>query len=789
MDTRTTNLDFSFQQMPYAHENPTNAFCNEGDKLERSDLKLFEPSTQPTLKEARNGNRVQFQFDPPMHSSAQEENYCRDPVLLEALKERSKKMTDAGWKFDATSLSEPASGLRSSLEHQLTQHESAWIGQLKLSKVMDEKRAKQAAIDQGKQSLPWEVNDINTEEYALFDKEGLEKELDAFYGFTDMDSSNTFEGPMDVDNMAATSTDWPTLLASQTINPSQIEKIPYASFADSAISVNDPFAAEFMKISSSGCDSFYDEFSSSPPVVPMEDYLGPEFSTAPSATSPFPDLASTELNPTFPVEEGGETDHELLRMLNCNNGGLDESFLDAPFDLEGFATDFNPPVNNEPKNSHGSSCYDPFGSSTLDVDRSYNDKMQSAFAFPDTFLDYNIPPTDKAVAQPQQNVPTPPGASCSVNPVASTVSQQSLDISKQDATSSPDRSAAAQRQLLSCLQTNANSTVGKSSPTSVQSVGTRSESSSDIIASSTPARVHPYQPMGSKTRTSSRSASILPEHDSSDTEAGDNGKRVKVLPSNWTPSKRCKPNNRASPGRMRVNYGIVASDVDEISHDDYKLHHSIDPALRELPSTPTRRPRQMAHRVTQANSDMSSPMSGRSKTNLGPYFSTPTKRPASAGYDMGDPQSNGSEIDLGRYFYGRQTIASSPDLSEPSTPTAPVMASFPVSTPYHTSYHYKQSPTRGGRSSTTILHGQILGTPQTPPRSPEVVRMARMRTRNEIIRKEKKAAKVAADAAKKSAEAAQEAAADAARQAAWAAARLSRINEQHPQKRVRRAHF
>lgn len=790
--------------MSYAFENPANAYCKEDDKLARSDCELLvapperkkvlkitvnltcmdKPIPTPVLKEtrqnsqARQNNQVHFQFEPPMNPRTKGNSFG-DPMSIAALRERSKEMADHGWNFSAERLSGAPPEHPTPPEYEFTKDEFNWLQGLKLAQVIEEKRARQKEIDQVKQALTWETNEVNTWDCDLFNNESLDEELSAFYGSIGENHIMTDQVPINdegnLDNNLTISTTRVTLPSTHSIQPwsySDFHKNPTVSFVDSGISVNDHFPADFMKMSTAGPDTgdfFPDEFDQfSLPDIAMEDFMGAELSNAPSAM------------PTFPVQEASKADRDSLRSLYSNNIGMGVEFLDAPYDLEDFATDVDHSDDNSTQNQYVGSLYDPERLFTYDADRAYNEKMQYVMAFPDKFLNYNIPPADKTVVRPVQVNKNPAGtttaatsaqvnassvpkqhlatgtttAATSVQVNTSGVPKQCLATPNQEITGSPDRSAAAGNQLLTTLQAHVNSTTGTTVPASTLPVRAVSKLSSDKIASSTPSRLAPYQSQGPNMVPSPRRTNLIPQYDSSDSEHDDSDIGVKAL----TPST---PSNLRKRGASSVDCslrGNSAADFNEITSTDSNLKlvkfsttpvvpsfppvvpsavvpsfppvvpstpvvPSFPPVVPStppvVPSTPANQAHHGVRGVIQANS----------------FASTPVK---------------GSVLNLGPHFYGYQTVTT-PTAGGTSTPTTPLTPSFSSSTPYESSYSFTMSPTPSGPRITTVLRGQVLSAPKgRTPENDAAAKARRAHARRAAAAREATAREAFKEAAKQS---------------------------------------
>lgn len=670
-------LDLSLQQMPYEYENPTNAFWQEEDILVQKNRELLiasleykkvltitveltpmeKPILDPILTAAPQSHQVRFHFDGPINPPMQENPYS-DPAFLANLNEQAKTMTDHGWKFNAEKLSLPVPRLHSSPELEINTIEADWLKHFKLSQVIKERRARQAAMEKAKQSIPWEPNDVNVDDYELFNNASLDKELNAFFGPIKTDVPTNNDG--DADDNAATTTTWvpiPETYPSQTEYSTDFDMDLHGPFVDSAISIADQFPAEFGNMSTTGTatgDFFSNELDKfSQPNLTMEDFYTTDFDNVPLAS------------PTFPIQETGEEDRNYFRSLYCNTNGVENKFPDAPHDIDGFATNGvgnqspNTPhdldgftidgINHSSKNQSVSSLYDPKSLSVHDANESYNEKMRYTFAFPDDFLHYNIPPAFKTVVKPGQvnNNPaenTTPDASVQVN--APDVSQQCLATSIENTTRSPDRSAAVGNQLITDLQADANSTLGNFSAPSIRA---ESESSPDIILSP-PVRRR-------------RQTNLLPEYDS-DSDDTDSDDSVDVLP-------------LSSPVHFRGT-----STANRLAHNKY-------PCPRVVPSTPRKR----SHSEMQTASPEDS------------FFNNPV---------------TGTRVNVASHYGSYQTLtAPTPISAGPSTPTTPRTPGYSSLPPYQSSYSYATSPTPNGPRITTVLHGQVLNTPPKT-RTPEI---------------------------------------------------------------------
>lgn len=749
---RSPDLDFSLQQMPYAFENPANAYCNEDDKLARCDRELLVASVERkkaltitvkltgmkapmpvhNLKQAAQSGRPHFQFDPPKRFMY--------PMSLADLKERSKKMAEHGWNFDAKKLSSANPNQGPYSAHELTKEEYDWLSGLKLEQVLDEKRARQAAVYQGKQSLTWETNDVDTADCELFNDKSLDEELNAFYGPTGKVCSKIDDIPIDcegnVDDNAAMSTPRVSLPAEDFsqfggCSDFRFHMNSVMSFADSGISVGDHFSADITKMSTAGIDNgnlFPHEVGQlSPPDFTMEDFIVTEPSNAPSAI------------PTFSVQEASEADRDFFRNLYRNNIGVREQFLDAPYDLEGWATEVvHYCDDNSTQNQYVGNPYDPERSFTQDANLPDSEKTQYPFASPDQFLD-GISPAHNTVVQLgiTNNISAGPvNFDISAQFNASDMLNLSLAGPKQDAACHPDSSVAAGNQLLTDVQADAGPTVGVSALASTRPFSAESESSSDIIASSSPSRVTPYLPRGSKMLSSSRRTNLLPESDSSDSEREDGDKSVKALPAST-------PSNMTYPGTCTVDCSIQdcsAADFDEITSMHLNLRQHNLPTPPVVPSTPTNKGHTCVRNIIRATPENSTPINEKVIAQMHAYHAMTT--PIAAG---------------------------------PTTPTTPLTPSFSTSDPY-TAYSFTASPTPNGPCITTVLHGQTFTTPKKrTPEEEAVIKVKRARARKIAAAKEAAARNAVAKEA-------------AARNAvAKEAAKQNGTNDQPPKKRARRS--
>ncbi|MCJ1268230.1 hypothetical protein MMC22_008117 [Lobaria immixta] len=691
--------------MSYAFENPANAFCKEDDKLARSDLKLTcmnELMPPPVLKEACQNSQVHFQFEPPMNPPTKGNSHG-EPMTIAVLRQRSKKMTDDGWHFNAESLSDAPPKHPTPFEYELTKEEYSWLQGLKLAQVIEEKRARQKETELWKQELPWETNEVNTWDCDLSNNESLDEELNAFYGSAGENHIMTDQVPINdegnLENNLTISTTRVTLPSTHSIQPgsySDVPKNPIVSFADSGISVNDQFPADLRKMSTAGLDTgdlFADELDEFLLTdIAMEDIMGAELSSTPSAM------------PTFPVQEASKADRDSLRSLYCNTSGMGVEFLNAPYDLEGFATDFDHSDDN-------SSLYDPERLFTYDADRAYNEKTQYVMEFPDKFFN---PPAEKTVFRPVQVNNNPAGtatAATSVQGNTSGVPKQCLATPNQDITCSPDRSAAAGNQLLTTLQAHVNSTTGTTVPASALPIRTASKSSSNKLAPLTPSRLTPYFSQGPNMGSSSRRTNLIPEYDSSDSENEDSDIGVKAL----TPST---PKNLRKRGASSLDcplHGNSAADFKEITSKDsnFNLHKlpttsvvpsfaPVAPSFPPVPVVPSFPPVYPSTPVVPSTPATQAHYGGRSVVPATPYVGTPVE---------------GSVLDLGDSFYGFQGVTT-PTAGGTSTPTTPSTPSFSSLGPYEGSYAFTISPTPTGPRITTVLRGQVLSAPPPKTRTP-----------------------------------------------------------------------
>ncbi|MCJ1428206.1 hypothetical protein MMC29_006114 [Sticta canariensis] len=726
MEPRSPSLAFSLQQMPYAFVNPANAYSSKDDKLTRSDRELFvssrqfgelmitvkltrpmKPNPKPGLKDAPQSSLAQVQFDPPSKLTRKQEICLSDPVFLAVLNERSKKMADDGWMFNAEKLSCPASAPFPLCGSQLTPNETDWLQSMQLAQVVREKRARQAAADQRKQSLTWETSDLNSEDCELFNHESLDEELNAFYGPSRNDCSKNHGISINdegfVDDNAEMSTAWANLPANHSFQPGsflEFQMNPNEQFADSGISVDDHFPADFRNQPTTGIDSG-DLFSDGldqffPEDITMEDFSGAQ---APSAM------------PTFAVQEASEADRNFLRSLYCNNNGVGESLLDAPYDLEGFATD---EVN---QNQDVGSSYDPESfCCTHDTNLSYSEKTQ--YALPGEFLGHHIlPPPRNTVIQQGLVNSNPVGTT---NPTTSTqvtapdVSKQSVATSKEAAMHSPDRSAAAGDQLLTNLHANTKSTMGNSTPSSTPSISAASESSSDIVTS-LPVCITSHLPQQrSKTLPSPPRTNLIPDYSSeSESEHQHSDDGVKVLPSSY-------PTNLTKPG---------ASTVDPLTPDSSARDFS---GVKVLPfSSPIKLTKPGASTVNHLIHDNSATdideIIARDFQHELSRLSTPTNRGRSGPKSIIQADTLLNDPNSPCHYYAYHTVAT-PSAAGPSAPTTPATPSFLGSSPYQSSYPFSASPTPRPRI-TTILRGHVLSTPKNQKLNEHANRAKRARAR------------------------------------------------------------
>lgn len=679
----------------------------------------------PILRDPRQSSRAHFQFDPPKDLSTRLQKLDSNPRFLAYVQKESQKMLDHGWKFNAQKLSDTNSCQLPSPE--LTSAESDWISKIKLTRVLEEKRARQAAIEKSKQSLAWEVNDVNTEDCELFDHESLDKELNAFYGPSPKDHSKINDETCVGDN-AALSTTWVTMPAKhlfQAGNSSEFHMNPNVSFTDSGISLEDQFPTDFRKMSTTSIDSgnlfigeFDDQFST--PDITTEDLI--EFSNAPSTV------------PVFPTQEPSEANRDYFRSLYCNDNGVGEGFLDAPYDLEGFVTtdDVNQFGDNGTQNQYVGSPYDPQAFSTHDVNLSYSQKMQYTFAFPGQFLGYNVPPTANMVVQPglvSSNTMVATNPNIPVQVDSSKVSKQPLATSKIDVAYGPCRSTAPGNQSLTELQAKAKSAMMKSVRTSAPSIPAARKLIPNTIATPSPVRVNTYLPPcpkivpSSKLLPSYRQTNLLPGYDTDSDSDNHDDVMSRSSPSNLI-KLGVSPVDRLVPGKSKA-------DFDKITGTDFNLKRSTPRAVLSTPVNP-------------AQQGVQGP--------IGPalFANTPT----------------GSLFDPTSKFIGYQTWGT-PSTTDPSTPSTPSTPSVSTLAPYQSSYTFETSPTATRPGFRAVLRGQVLSPKKITPER-QAFAMARSKAKAQA-----RARKYAAAIAKKQEATAKEAARGA--------------SEQPPKKKVRRS--